>query len=63
MTNKNVAVSIAYIAVCVQLGTYLAHDIGRLADGRVYWILLYTSGIALLGAVLWIVRLRKHPQN
>ncbi len=61
MTNKKVPVSIAYIALCVQLGTYLARDIGRLGEGRVYWVLLYASSIALLGAVLWIFRLRRHP--
>jgi hypothetical protein len=63
MTSKKMAVSIAYVAAFVQLATYLANDTGRLSDGRLYWTLLYASGISLLGAVLWIVRLRSHSQG
>ena len=58
MTNKKVAVSIAYVAVLLQLVAYLAHDTGRLSDGRVYWTILYASSIALLVAVLWLARIR-----
>jgi hypothetical protein len=62
MTNKRVAAAVAYVAVVVQLATYFAQDIGRLSKGPLYWTLLYSSGIVLLGAVLWIFRLRSRPQ-
>ena len=58
MTNKKVAVSIAYVSVLLQLVAYLAHDTGRLSDGRLYWTILYASSIALLVAVLWLARIR-----
>lgn len=58
MTNKKVAVSIAYVSLLLQLVAYLAHDTGRLSDGRVYWTILYASSIALLVAVLWLARIR-----
>jgi hypothetical protein len=63
MTSKKMAVSIAYVAAGVQLATYLANDTGRLGEGPVYWTLLYASGITLLGAVVWLLRLRSRPQH
>ena len=63
MTNKKVAVSIAYVAVFVQLATYVANDTGTLSKGHLYWSLLYGSGITLLVALLWLVRLRRHPRH
>ena len=63
MTNKKVAASIAYVAVFLQLATYLARDTGRLSDCGLYWTLLYATSIALLGAVLWLVRLRSRSQH
>jgi len=59
MTNKKVAVSIAYVAVFLQLATYLARDTGRLSNGGLYTGLLYATSITLLAAVLWLVRLRR----
>jgi Mn2+/Fe2+ NRAMP family transporter len=59
MTSKKVAVSIAYVAVFLQLATYLAHDVGWASGGRLYQTLLYAWSITLLGAVLWLVRLRR----
>jgi hypothetical protein len=63
MTSKNVAVSVAYGAVVVQLATYLANDTGRLSEGPFYWTLLYASGITLLGAVVWLVRERSRSRH
>ena len=63
MTSKRLAVSVAYIAVVVQLATYFARDTGRLADSRLYWTLLYASGIVLLVTVVWIARLRSRSQH
>jgi hypothetical protein len=62
-TRKKVAVSIAYVAVFLQLATYLARDTGRLSDGRLYRSMLYMTSITLLGAVLWLVRLRTRSQH
>jgi hypothetical protein len=58
MASKKVTISVAYVAVFVQLATYVAHDTGRLSEGSLYWSLLYASGITLLGAVIWLARLR-----
>jgi len=58
MTGKKVTILVAYVAAFVQLATYVANDTGRLSNGRLYWTLLYVSGITLLGAVVWLVRLR-----
>lgn len=63
ITSRTVAVSIAYVAVFLQLATYLARDTGRLSDGGLYTTLLYATGITLLGAVLWLVRLRVRTQQ
>jgi len=63
MTSKKAAVSIAYVAILMQLVTYFAHDTGRLTDGRLYWVLLYASSISLLGAVLWIAWVRTRSQH
>ncbi len=58
MTGKKVTILIAYAAAFVQIATYVAKDTGRLSEGRLYWTLLYVSGITLLGAVVWLARLR-----
>jgi hypothetical protein len=63
MTRKKVAVSIAYVAVFLQLATYLARDTGWLSDGGLYTTLLYATSITLLGAVLWLARLRFRSQH
>lgn len=63
MTTKKVAVSIAYVSLLLQLVAYLAHDTGRLSDGRVYWTILYARSIALFGAVLWLARIRFRSQR
>jgi hypothetical protein len=63
MTSKKMAVSIAYVAAGVQLATYLANDTGRLSKGPLYWTLLYTAGITLLGAIVWLIRLRSRSQH
>jgi hypothetical protein len=57
MSSKTAAGSVVYVAIFVQLATYIAHDTGRLSEGGLYWTLLYASTIAALGAVLWILRL------
>ena len=53
MTRRNVALTVAYIALFLELATYLAHDTGRLREGP-YWILLFASSLSLLGAVVWL---------
>ena len=63
MRNKKAPLVIAYAGVLIQLGTYVANDTGRLSRGRLYWTLVYVSGIALLGAVIWLARLRSRPPN
>ncbi len=63
MTSKKVAVSIAYVAILLQLATYLARDTGRLSELRVYWTLLSAASITLLGAVLWLFRLNSQSQE
>jgi len=59
MSSKTAAGSIIYVAIFLQLATYIAHDTGRLREGGLYWTLLYATTIAALGAVLWILRLRR----
>ncbi len=58
MTSKKVGVSILYVAIFLQLAAYLARDTGRLSDGRLYWAVLSAASITLLGAVVWLFRLR-----
>jgi hypothetical protein len=59
MSSKTIAGSIVYVAIFLQLGTYIAHDTGRLSEGGLYWTLLYASVIAAMGAVLWLLRLQR----
>ena len=59
MSSKTAAGAVAYVAIFLQLATYIAHDTGWLSDGGLYWTLLYATTIAALGAVLWIFRLQR----
>lgn len=59
MSSKTAAGSIVYVAIFVQLATYVAHDTGRLSDGGLYWTLLLSTTFAALVAVLWILRLQR----
>jgi hypothetical protein len=59
MSSKTAAGSIVYVAIFLQLATYIANDTGHLSEGRLYWTLLYATTIVALGAVLWIFRLRR----
>lgn len=59
MSSKTAAGSIVYVAIFVQLATYIAHDTGRLSEGGLYWTLLYASIIPALVGVLWIRRLQR----
>ena len=63
MTNKKIAVSVAYVAMLVQLGTYIAHDTGRMNDGRCYQMIVLAASAVLLGAVIWIYRLGSSSRN
>ena len=59
MSSKTAAGSIVYLAIFLQLATYIAQDAGWLSEGGLYWTLLYASTIAALGAVIWILRLQR----
>ena len=59
MSSKTAAGSIVYVAIFVQLATYIANDTGRLSEGPLYWTLLYASVIAALVGVLWYFRLQR----
>jgi len=54
MTKRQLAINVAYIAVFLNLATYIAHDTGRLGDGTLYWILLFATSLSLLAAVVWM---------
>jgi hypothetical protein len=59
MSSKTAAASIVYVAIFVQLATYIANDTGRLSEGALYWTLLDTSTIAAFVGVLWFFRLQR----
>ena len=59
MSSKTAAGSIVYVAIFLQLGTYIAHDTGRLSEGALYWTLLWASTITALVGVLWYFRLQR----
>lgn len=61
--TKKVALLIAYIALLVELATYVAHDTGRLTEGRLYLTLLLVASAALFGSVVWLAYLRSHTKK
>ena len=59
--RRKIAITVAYVAVFIELATYFAHDTGRLREGPLYWSLLYASSFTLLVAVVWLYFERRSP--
>jgi hypothetical protein len=63
MPTKKTTLFTMYIAIFVQIAAYVAHDTGRLNEGRLYWLLLYAASFTLLVAAVWLFRLQSHSEH
>ena len=61
--SRKVALSIAYVAILVELAVFLARHAGRISDGGLYTALLLMASAVLFGAVARLAYLRSHTEN